>query len=258
MKVSSLGYNTTTMERAKFADDPDNVAAFTEIANGLVDDDEEDDDFAELERDFQPESVTSLYGAVLPDSRMAISCESKYATVWRYWNGICYRYRHGNSPYSPTYKEDQTGLRLYRDIQGGAKGHDRGLLDRIFAYLTRYKVKPGIFKWVIQFFNAHLKAEYYCGLHHADDTPVISKSIAVGGMDSLHLARNNAYKQHANSAEANYEDIQAEVHNTISNKVKVALLYTSSSSSNNGNAKEYKVRDKLRNSRSIVFALQMW
>jgi hypothetical protein len=116
--------------------------------------------WSELERDFQPESFTSLYGAVLPDSRLAISCESKYATVWRYWNGVCYHYHHGNSPYSPTYKEDQTGLRLYRDIQGGSEGYDCGLLERFFAY-----------------------------------------------------------KQHANSAEANYEGIQAEVHNTISNKL---------------------------------------
>jgi hypothetical protein len=212
------------MASVEFADDPGNVAAMLESANDLVDDGEdnkEDDDFAELEQNFQPESMASLYGARLPDTSVAMhkQSECKYATVWRYWNGFCYRNRRPvNSPYSPTYKEDQTGLGLYRDIEGGPEGYDRGLLDHFFAYLTRCKVKPGIFKWVVQFFNGHLKAEYYCRLHRAGDTPVISRAIAVGGLESLALARNNAYKQYANSAEANYEDIQAEVHKTIGNK----------------------------------------
>jgi hypothetical protein len=207
------------MERIEYADDPDNVVAMSEIANELVDngdDDEEDDDFAELEMDFQPEPFAALYGAILLDTQLVISNESKYATVWRYWNGFCYR--NGPSMYTPSYKEDQTGLGLYPGIEEGEQGYDHSLLDHFFAYLTWCKVKPSMLKWVTQFFNAHLKAEYYCRLQQAGRNPTISHNIAVGGMPSLKLLRRKAEQQCANLAEANFEDIQAEVHNTISNK----------------------------------------
>jgi hypothetical protein len=122
------------MASVEFADDPGNVAAMLESANDLVDDGEdnkEDDDFAELEQSFQPESFASLYGAVLPSSITVLSNESKYATVWRFWNGFCLR--NQRPVYSPTYKEDGTGLGLYPDLEGKEQGYDRGLLDHFFA-----------------------------------------------------------------------------------------------------------------------------
>jgi hypothetical protein len=119
------------------------------------------------------------------------------------------------SCYASDYGVHGTGLGLYESSSHGERGYDVVLLDAFFAYLSSAWVSRNMVSQAICFLNVHLKSEFYCRMLRETGSATVCQ-ISVGTMPSAKAARKAAAQNVAARAEEELEDIQADLHNSIS------------------------------------------